>query len=102
MSSTDIILLCDQIDSIKLKLTDYEYKEMLDTLKRVHDSQARVEVEEEDEEEEEDYVEQEDDDFQTVPKVRTDAWYRLSLEEQAELLGMTTEYFHDWIWDDNC
>jgi hypothetical protein len=89
--NSEVYLLSDQIEDVKTKLTDNEYKNILDTLKKIQD---RHKEEPEDEDEDEDVIE---DDYHTIPKLYTDAWYRLSLEEQTLYSG--NKYYEEWIWD---
>ena len=92
--SSEVYILSDQIEEIKLKLTDLEYKDMLDTLKKIKDKQDTlidnnigfgVEIE--------------DDNYHLVPKIGSDEWYRLSIQEQAKYRGMKLEYYEEWLWD---
>jgi hypothetical protein len=80
--NSEVYLLKDQIDDVKTKLTDNEYKSILDTLKKIHDKYQDVE---------------EDENYHVVPKMYTDEWYRLSLEEQTRYSG--NQYYEEWIWD---
>jgi len=103
-----IFKLADQIDSVKTKLTDNEYKEMMDVLKDIHynlseasgsrglqqtqqaTNQALLYQYEDDED---------DDDYEVVPKRGTDAWYRMPLRFQAKFSGMNIDSYIDWTYD---
>ena len=74
-------LLVDQIEDVKTKLTDLEYKNILDTLKNIHTITSY----------------QNNNDYHSIPKMYTDSWYRLSVEEQAKYSGI--EHYEEWIWD---
>ncbi len=82
----EIYSLCDQIDEVKLKLTSLEYKNMVDTLKKINDCNNNV-------------CNSYQNEYQNVPKRGSDSWYRLHIEEQAKYSGMELEYYKDWIWD---
>ncbi len=92
--NSEVYLLSDQIEKVKTKLTDNEYKSMLDSLKKIHDGykESYQQITDEDESENED-----ENDYYTIPKMYTDAWYRLSLEDQIKYSG--NKHYDEWIWD---
>jgi len=88
--NSEVYLLSDQIEDVKTKLTDSEYKNMVDTLKRIHDRNNDIGGP---------VIDRPimGDDYYTIPKQHTEAWYRLSLEQQIIYSG--NKYYEEWIWD---
>ncbi|NBO24475.1 MAG: hypothetical protein EBU93_04505 [Chlamydiae bacterium] len=108
--NTIIFSLSDQIDNVKEKLTDFEYKTLVETIGEIHaqvrDKPLCQTIREQSshlvhEFDNEDYGSSdfEDSEYEVVPVRGSDAWFNLPISLQAKHSGMNEDTFMDWNFD---